>query len=255
VGTSAKRVLIVDDETNMRTTLADILSDEGYQVDTASDGITAVEMCAQQTYEVILLDVRMPGIDGVETFRRIRRQCEGARIVMMSAFSVDELKRSALDEGAVAFLSKPLDIDSVVSLIQGLRETAILVVAEDKALNVEVQSALKTQGYWVSSTSSPYDALELAEQIHFDIVLIDMKLPTMNGLEFYLALKKVAPNSVAVMLCETEAASEDLAREAVRKTAYTLVHKPLDLDNLQALLARITGQQISNAISKPLIEA
>jgi two-component system response regulator HydG len=248
-----KRILIVDDETNMRTTLADILSDEGYQVDTAPDGLSAVAMCEQTEYEVVLLDVRMPGIDGVETFRRIRRHREGVRVVMMSAFSMDDLKHAALEEGAIAFLSKPLDIDNVVSLIQDVRETAILVVEEDSNMAQDIQGTLKSQGYWVTTTSSPHDALELAEQIHFDIVLIDVQLPAMNGLELYLAIKKVTPRSVAIMISGMEAEFERLAREAVRQTAYTLVHKPLDLDNLLGLLYRITGQRISDAIEKPTL--
>ena len=249
--TSVKRILIVDDETNMRTTLADILGDEGYQVDTAADGLKAVAMCEETDYEVVLLDVRMPGIDGVETFRRIRRHREGVRVVMMSAFSMDDLKHAALEEGAIAFLSKPLDIDNVVSLIQDVRETAILVVEEDNHMAANIQSTLKAQGYWVTTTSSPHDALELAEQIHFDIVLIDVQLPAMNGLELYLAIKKVTPSSVAIMISGMESEFERLAREAVRQTAYTLIHKPLNLDNLLGLLNRITGQRISNAIEKP----
>ena len=248
---TAKRILVVDDETNMRTTLADILGDEGYVIDTAVDGLSAVEMCKQNDYDVVLLDVRMPGIDGVETFRRIRRHSESVRVVMMSAYSMDDLKRAALEEGAIAFLSKPLDIDNVISLIQDVRETAILVVGEDEDTAGPLQTSLKEQGYWVKVTSSPHDALELAEQIHFDIILIDTQLPVMNGLELYLAIKKVTPRSVAVMVSGMEEEFERLAREAVKQTAYTIVHKPLDLDKLFALLQRITGQRISNAINKP----
>lgn len=247
----SQRILIVDDEKNMRATLADILGDEGYQVDTAADGLTAVEMCEQQPYDVVLLDIRMPGIDGVETFRRIRRHQEAVRVVMMSAYSIDELKRSALEEGAIAFLSKPLDIDNVVDLIKDVRETAILVVEDDAETAQHVRASLKEQGYWVKVTSSPHDALELAEQIHFDIVMIDAQLPAMNGLELYLAIKKVTPSSVAIMISGLEEEFERLAQEAVKQTAYTIVHKPLDLDKLLLLLKRISGQRISNAIHKP----
>lgn len=252
---AAKRILVVDDETNMRTTLADILGDEGYDIDTAVDGLSAVELCEKNDYDVVLLDVRMPGIDGVETFRRIRRHSESVRVVMMSAYSVDELKRSALEEGAIAFLSKPLDIENVVDLIKDVRETAILVVGDDADTAGPVQDSLKEQGYWVKVTSSPHDALELAEQIHFDIIIIDTQLPVMNGLELYLAIKKVTPSSVAIMVSGMEEEFERLAREAVKQTAYTIVHKPLDLDELFALLKRITGQRISNAISKPELSA
>lgn len=251
----AKRILVVDDETNMRTTLADILGDEGYVIDTAENGLNAVDMCEKGNYDVVLLDVRMPGIDGVETFRRIRRRSESVRVVMMSAYSMDDLKRAALEEGAIAFLSKPLDIENVVGLIQDVRETAILVVEDDADTATRVRDSLKEQGYWVKVTSSPHDALELAEQIHFDIILIDTQLPVMNGLELYLAIKKVTPGSVAIMISGLEEEFERLAREAVKQTAYTIMHKPLNLDDLFALLKRITGQRISNAISKPELSA
>lgn len=246
-----KRILVVDDEVNMRATLADILSDEGYSIDTAADGLSAVEMCEQKNYDVVLLDVRMPGIDGVEAFRRIHRHDESIRVVMMSAYSMDDLKRAVLDEGAVAFLSKPLDIENVIGLIQDVRETSVLVVESDADTANLLSNSLKEQSYWVKVTSSPHDALELAEQIHFDIVLIDAQLPTMNGLELYLAIKKISPNSVAIMVSSTEEEFESLAQEAVRQMAYTIVHKPLDMDNLTSVLKRVIRQRISNAISKP----
>lgn len=111
------RILIVDDEKNMRGTLAEILADEGYHVRTAESGEAAVEICQTSDFQVILMDVRMPGINGVEAFRIIRRKRRDARVILMSAYSVDELRRAALDEGAVAFLPKPLNLESVVGLI------------------------------------------------------------------------------------------------------------------------------------------
>lgn len=246
-----KRILVVDDEVNMRATLADILSDEGYCIDTAADGLSAVEMCEQQDYDVVLLDVRMPGIDGVEAFRRIHRHDESIRVVMMSAYSMDDLKRAVLDEGAIAFLSKPLDIENVIGLIQDVHETSVLVVENDVETADQLRNSLKEQSYWVKVTSSPHDALELAEQIHFDIVLIDAQLPTMNGLELYQAIKKISPSSVAIMVSSMEEEFESLAKEAVRQTAYTIVHKPLDMDNLFYLLKRVVRQKMSNALGKP----
>lgn len=252
---ATKRILVVDDETNMRATLADILGDEGYLIDTATDGLSAVDMCEKQNYDVVLLDVRMPGIDGVEAFRRIHRYDESIRVVMMSAYSMDDLKRAVLDEGAIAFLSKPLDIENVIGLIQDVRETSILVVEGDADTADQLRVSLKEQSYWVKVTSSPHDALELTEQIHFDIVLIDTQLPGMNGLELYLAIKKVSSGSVAIMVSSEEEEFERLAKEAVRQTAYTMVHKPVDMDNLSHLLKRVVRQRISNAISKPELSA
>jgi len=245
------RVLIVDDERNLRKTLADILKDEGYQVTTAGTGEEAVDLCRKERYDVVLMDVRMPGIDGVEAFRRIRRHQEGVRVIMMSAYTVEELKHAALDEGAVAFLTKPLDMDKVSKLIAEVKDTAILVVEEDVQTAGPLQAKLKEQGYWVTVTNSPHDALELVEQIRFDLILIDAKLPCMNGLELYLAIKEITPTSAAIMITGMDKEFEQIAREAVRRNAYTIVRKPLDIDHVLGLLNRVAGKRVSGDARKP----
>ncbi|MBC8869069.1 MAG: response regulator [Planctomycetes bacterium] len=247
----ATKILIVDDERNMRHTLAAILRDEGYAVATAATGEEAVERCNREQFGIILMDVRMTGIDGVEAFRRIRRHQEGVRVILMSAFSVDHLKEAALDEGAIAFLSKPLDLDKVVHLIGEVKDTAILVVENDEGTADALSSGLKKQGYRVTVTESPHDALELVEQIRFDLVFVDVNLPAMNGLELYLAIKKITPSAVAIMITGMDEEFETLAQEAVRRNAYTIVRKPLDIDHVLGLLERITGKRASGDMRKP----
>jgi two-component system response regulator HydG len=249
-----EKVLIVDDEENMRKTLADILEDEGYQVSTAATGEEAIALCEKEGHEIILMDVRMPGIGGVEAFRRIRRHQEGVRIILMSAYSVEGLKESALDEGAIAFLSKPLDLERVVGLVGEVKDTAILVVADDVPTVELLSRNLKEQGYRVTISNSPHDALELVEQIRFDLIFLDAGLPSMNGLELYLAIKKITPTSVAIMISDLEKEFEAIAREAVRRNAYTMIMKPLDIDHVLALLDRITGSRISGDFRKPPME-
>ena len=114
-------VLVVDDERNIRTTLAHVLESEGFEVLTAATGEQAVAMCKRRSFDAVLLDVRMPGIDGIEAFRRIRKILSGVKVILMSAYSLDEIQRAALAEGAIAFLRKPLEIESVVKLIRGVR--------------------------------------------------------------------------------------------------------------------------------------
>jgi len=251
IARQSEKVLIVDDEENMRRTLADILTDEGYQVSTASTGEEAIKLCLKRPHEIILMDVRMPGIDGVETFRQIRRHQEGVRVILMSAYSVDDLKAIALDEGAIAFLSKPLDLEQVINLIGGVKDTAILVVEDDEQTAELLRENLRRQGYRVTIAKSPHDALELVEQIRFDLIFLDANLPSMNGLELYLAIKKITPTAVAIMISDMEKEFEDIAREAVRRNAYTIVRKPLDIDHILDLLQRITRKRVSGDDRKP----
>ncbi len=245
------KVLIADDEKNMRTTLASILKREGYQISTAATGEEAVDLCSKEGFDVILMDVRMPGIDGVEAFRQIRKHREGVRVIMMSAYSVDEMKEAALEEGAIAFLSKPLDVEKVIKLVGEVKDTTILVVEDDEQTVKLLDTELSDAGYKVTVTPSPHDALELIEQIRFDLIFIATKLPSMTGLDLYLAIKKINPTAVAIMITGMEEEFEAIAREAVRCTAYTFVKKPLDIDHILGLLERITGQRASGAVKKP----
>ncbi len=248
-----RKILVVDDEKNMRITLADILTDEGYIVETAANGVEAIEMCASDTYDVVLMDVRMPGINGVEAFRQIRRSHEGLRVIMMSAYSLDGLKQEALEEGAIAFLSKPLEIENVIGLIEEQKETTILVVESDETVSNPIYTTLKDRGFWVRVCHTPYEALTLVEQINFDIIFIDVELAEMNGLDTYLAIKQITPSSISIMISGREEEFVQIAREAVNQTAYTIIKKPLDLDHLISLLSRIQKQRVSDDIQKPQV--
>lgn len=246
-----ERILIVDDEENMRRTLAEILSDEGYDVTVAASGEEAIAACKERKFRVILMDVRMPGMNGVEAFRHIRRHQEGVRVILMSAYSIDALKEAALDEGAIAFLSKPLDLERVVNLMAEVKETAILVVEQEEQTASLLQTNLKNQGYRVTVAKTAHAALDLAEQIRFDLVFLDTSLPKMNGLELYLAIKKITPNTVAIMIAGLSDEFDGVAQEAVRNNAYTIIRKPLEIDRVLALLELITGRRASGDSRKP----
>lgn len=250
--TQATRILIADDEPNMRLTLSAILRAEGYAIDTVENGVKAVERCRQTRYDVILMDVRMPDLDGVAAFRQMRSHDYAPRVILMSAYGMDDLKQIALEEGVIAFLDKPLDIEKVLRLIKKAFEVSILVVTADEVITTALHHQLDPQHYRITIVAAADTALHLLGQIHFDIVFIDVHLPMMNGLDFYLALRQVTPTAVAIMIANPEAESEALAREAVRCTAYTFIHKPINSVSLLNLLTRLYRQQTSAAVRKPI---
>lgn len=247
----ALTILIVDDHESMRQTLKDILEDEGYQLFTARSGQEAIDLCQEQSFDVILMDVRMPDLNGVETFRRIKNFAEGTRVIMMSAYSVAELKRAALKEGVVAFLQKPLDVDKVLKLIQQSEHPPVLIVMHDQQERELVAAYLSQHHYRAYTTSTPTEAIELAQQIRFNIIMIDTNLTSASGLELYLALKQITPTSVTIMLAETDKNFLAQAVEAVRQNAYTFLEKPLDIDRLLSILEQLQRQQRSDLVEKP----
>ncbi|MGC1122637.1 MAG: response regulator [Candidatus Methanofastidiosia archaeon] len=113
-------ILIVDDDEGMTETLKDILEYVGYHVETAEDGYTALEKVGQHSYDAAFVDFRMPGIDGLETVRRIKQADSSIHLFMITAFPVENLEQNALKEGAQEVLYKPLEIKSILDLIKNL---------------------------------------------------------------------------------------------------------------------------------------
>lgn len=206
-------VLIVDDHPGIYQTLRDILESEGYTVVTARTGNEAIARAQEQEFDVILMDVRMPDLNGIEAFRRIKSFSQKTRVIMMSAFSVEELKREALQEGAVAFLKKPLDVEKVLKLIEQTEQPPVLVVVDDEEERNTLAEYLGLHKYRAYTTRTAEEALKLAGQIRFAVIMIDTKLSPMNGLELYLALKQITPTSIAIMLAHTDKTFVEQAEE------------------------------------------
>ncbi len=109
----------MDDDDGMVETLVDILEDAGLTVETASDGFRAVEMVQENGFDMALMDIRMPGMNGVEAFKRIKSVNPTLRVAMMTAFTQEALIQEAYDEGAREVFFKPLQLDRVMDFIHG----------------------------------------------------------------------------------------------------------------------------------------
>jgi two-component system, NtrC family, response regulator HydG len=106
-------VLIVDDDEGILDTMMDILSEMNFNVAVAKDGFKAIEMAKEGTFDAILLDIRMPGIDGIETLKRIKQFKPFAKIILMTAYTTENNALEAQKEGASALLYKPIDFDKL----------------------------------------------------------------------------------------------------------------------------------------------
>ncbi len=117
------RILIVDDDEDIRINIADILNDLGYETVTAEDAESAMVQVRGKDlenkcgFDLCLLDFKMPGVDGAELFERIRGDCPNLRAIMITAYAGDDGVRRALDAGTWKVMRKPVDIESLIGLI------------------------------------------------------------------------------------------------------------------------------------------
>jgi DNA-binding NtrC family response regulator len=116
------RILIVDDEASIRDGLVDVLNDEGYDATGAGNGADAIGAIAQCGYDVVVTDLRMPGVDGLEVLRRVRELSPQTLVLLITAYASVETAVEALRNGAHDYILKPLIVEDVLSKINRLFE-------------------------------------------------------------------------------------------------------------------------------------
>ncbi len=222
-------ILVVDDNEDLLDTFALILKRRGFDVDTAGDGVCAVDKFKKHNFDVTLMDIVMPRMNGVEAFRKIREINPKARVILMTAYSEEELIQTAVNEGAHYVAHKPLKIDQMIELI---REAAsnwpILIIDDDEDICQTMKKALELQGYQVLSASSGEEAITIVQQRVCRIAFVDIKLPLMDGLETLLRLKEINPNIMAIMMTGYRDEVKDTVDKAIAASAITCLYKPFD---------------------------
>src|SRR6185503_17927608 len=142
---SMSTILIVDDEAGVRSSLAAVLRDEGYSVETSESGEACLARTIHETPDVILLDIWLPGIDGLATLERLRERRVDAEVIMISGHASVEAAVRATKLGAFDFIEKPLSIDKTVLAVRNaLRQRRLEV--ENRQLRARVDRRLVIVG-------------------------------------------------------------------------------------------------------------
>jgi CheY-like chemotaxis protein len=118
-----RTVLVVEDDASLRNSVRLILEHKGYDVTLARDGVVALEKARATAFDVILMDIRMPGMSGVEVFEAIRAESLGPAVVFITAYAMNDVESRLLEEGVVDVLRKPVDVDRLLNLLDGLFRT------------------------------------------------------------------------------------------------------------------------------------
>lgn len=185
------KILIVDDDPDFSEGMALILEVAGHDVELASSGEAAVQKFAKQDFDITFMDVRMPGMNGVESFFKIRKSKPDARVMMMTAYTIEQLLEQAINGGALGVLYKPISQAALLEAVQALQTAGIILVVDDDPDFVEgIQQNLEIAGYTVITARDGQEAVDKVVSGAFDVLVLDLKLPVMSGLEVYLELKK-----------------------------------------------------------------
>ena len=263
-------VLVVDDERPTRILMERELPQSGCKVVAVPSGEEALEVLSRQEFDVVLLDLKMPGLGGVETLRRLRSSGVTAEVVVLTGHPDVDTAIEAMKLGAYDYLTKPFKLSEVEAVLRRAAEkrqlqeenTAlrrmvgrrfiidqrgrrilserhpieVLVVDDERPTRILMERELPQSGCKVVAVPSGEEALEVLSRQEFDVVLLDLKMPGLGGVETLRRLRSSGVTAEVVVL--TGHPDVDTAIEAMKLGAYDYLTKPFKLSEVEAVLRR-----------------
>jgi two-component system response regulator HydG len=229
-------IFIVDDDADFAESLADIFELEGHKCELAYDGETALKLFNETDFDLTFMDVKLPGKNGVESFLDIRKVKPDAKVIMMTGYGVEELLEQAIENGAWGILHKPLNISKVQEMIKKVIPTGILIVDDDPDFVSNLEDVLENSGFTVYKAKNGEKAISHLEENHVDILILDLRMPILNGLETFLLLKEkgiTLPTIIVTAYADVEA---DALEKLKEYCVNGILRKPFDPEDLISIL-------------------
>jgi CheY-like chemotaxis protein len=232
------RVFIVDDDRDHAESIADVLEQRGYAVEVATSGEEGARRFREASFDLILMDVKLPGMNGVETFAEFRKIRPDARVVMMTGYSVEQLLAQAVKDGALGVLRKPFAIADLLDLLERVKPRGLVLVADDDPDFADsIEPVLRRHGYSVRIARTGDQALAAADGA--TCLVLDLKMPVLSGIEVYLRLRD-AGRAVPTILVTAYADAHRDALARLEPATGGLLIKPFDpADLLRAIDAAL----------------
>ncbi len=229
------RVLIVDDDRDHAESLADVIEMRGHTIQLAYSGEEAIEYFRAVVFDFVLLDVKLPGINGVDTFLEFKKIWPTAQVMMMTGFSVEQLVARAIEGGALGVLHKPFAATEVLELLSNVKQRGrVLVVDDDPDFVDTIVPILEAAGYAVNIAGTGGEALEMMTQGSVDCLLLDLRLPVLSGAELYARLVDAGRTVPTVLVTGGRDDAEEDAR--LRSQTCGMLFKPFDPNALLAVM-------------------
>jgi DNA-binding NtrC family response regulator len=235
------RVLVVDDEEGMRMTLAANLELEGYEVIEAKDGYEAIGLIEREPFSVVVTDIRMPGINGLDTYRAIKKIRPEVTVVMMTAFALERLVDEGIQEGVFTVLSKPFSVDHLLDVVErAARKRVVLVVDDMPEMAETLVASLEVSGLRVSAVTDGASAVRLVREGSVDVCVLDIVMPKQNGVDTLRELRGLDPSVRVIAM--TGYSVPDLVHLMMSLGAESCLQKPFAVDELLRTIARVRGK-------------
>jgi CheY-like chemotaxis protein len=245
-------LLVVDDDVDTCRNLSDILTDLGYHVDAAHDGPAALELVRKKAYDIALLDLKMPGMDGLELYREIKKLQAGTVAMVVTAYATSATAEQALTAGAWQVLSKPVDFPKLLGFVdKALGQPLVMIVDDDTDLCSSLWDLLRERGYRVGIAHNERDAEARLRDQEYKVVLIDMKLPQGDGTTVFRLVRQSNPRARTVVITGHRSEMDQRVQDVLAEGADAVCYKPFDVSRLLDTVSRLAQQHTGTHDSSP----
>jgi len=231
-------ILVVDDDQDNANSMGELFELEGHRVSVVYSGHDAIEAYQRANFDVSFLDVMMPGMNGVESFLAIRKFRPTANVYMMSGYSVEELLKQAVDNGAMGLLTKPVPPETILRMVQSVGPNGLVVAQGQgpeftKALSIGLESTgARCQ---VINTSQSQERADISS-----VMIVDAKETLIDSLCHYTLGRKAHPMPPTVILAQQVPGSGGV--EMLSDVSVTgILNKPFDPEKLLNKLNEIAA--------------
>jgi two-component system, NtrC family, response regulator HydG len=245
-------ILVVDDDPDICLNLTDILTDLGYRVDYALNGPSALELVRQRAYDVALLDLIMPGMDGLTLYREIKNHRASTVSLLVTAYAGPATTEEALSAGAWKVVAKPVDLAKLQILVdEAIDQPLVLVVDDDRDLCDNLWDLLRDRGFRVSLAHNGRQASEQLRESRFKVVLIDMRMPDCDGREVFQIVRESNPRARTILITGHRSEMDQLIGQMVAEGAHEVCYKPFDVPELLKKLEQLAKGYEEGAVDGP----
>ncbi len=230
-------ILVVDDERDLTSGIADMFGAEWHHAVLAVSGEAAIEVARDRAFDMIFLDVKLPGITGIDALRELRKTQGRARVVLMTGYRLDDLSAEIVTSGG---LEVPNGHVAAPRMIEHLRDVGpggiVLLAAEDGSLGTNLEESLTEQGLETRSARTEEAATVSAAIAGLDVLILDLQRPISRILEVYLALQDLDPAVTVVMIANPLTNGKSIVNPLRSVSVTGCLLKPFDpADLLQAV--------------------
>lgn len=235
------RLLVVDDDQDTCANLADILTDLNYEVRTASDATAALRLLDEHAFDIVLLDLKMPGMDGLQLYRELKHRSASTVAILITGFADAETRKRADGLGVWRILSKPVDIPALLPMIsEAAEQPLLLIVDDDSDFCASLHDVLRQRSFRVGIAGSAQEAVQQMDRQEFPIVLVDWQLPDEDGLTLLENIHGQHPQARTVLLTGHREELSQLLEKNSLHGLDVLFYKPLEMDGFLETLQRWT---------------